>query len=226
MIATLENTLILIPVYNSYQHLIKLHQRIFRASPKCNLFCVNDGSTDLSLEMIKILQINYISFEENRGKGHALKTGFTYAKENNYQFVITLDSDLQHSPAYLRNFFIVQNKEKADMVIGFRSFNIHNMPLTRVMSNYLTSTILSHKTGKLILDSQSGFRMYNLQYFDADKLQTNRYQTETELLLSYISQNAKIAHTEIPVIYGNEISHISYLRDIQNFCKLMIKEWK
>ena len=151
MIATPENTLIIIPVYNSYTHLIKLHQEIYKAMPNCNLICVDDGSTDLSLEIIKILRINYISLESNMGKGFALKTGMSYAQENNYQYVITLDSDLQHDPAFLRNFFLVCNKEKADIVIGFRSFSFKNMPFPRVFSNYLTSLILSQKTGKFIL---------------------------------------------------------------------------
>jgi len=220
--ATLKNTLIIIPVYNSYRYIQKLYQTINNINPTFHVLFINDGSTDHSLDIIRVLEINHLNIPKNKGKGYALKMGLNYAKFNNYKYVITIDSDLQHDPSFINNFFLTQNKENADLVIGFRKFNFKNMPSERVLSNYLTSLIISEKTGTQIIDSQSGFRMYNLSFYDEKRKYSERYQMETEILLHYISQKATIAHTEIPVIYAEEISSISPFRDIVNFIKVIL----
>ena len=222
MKANIENTLIVIPVYNNARYITKLYQKINNIYQNAHLLFINDGSTDRSLEIMQILALNVLDLKKNKGKGFALKTGFEYAKTNKFQYVITMDSDLQHDPNYLPNFFITQNVENADLVIGFRDFSFQNMPFARVFSNAITSSIVSYKTGVEIMDSQSGYRLYNLDYYDKRNIITDKYQMETEILLSYIKQKALIAHTEIPVIYGEENSNISHLRDILNFIKIII----
>lgn len=222
--ANFKNTLIVIPVYNSSSHLSELFDFFKIHNPELSLLCVNDGSTDDSLDIIQKYIVNGISFKENRGKGFVLKTGLKYAKDNGYQFVITIDSDLQHDPSYIKNFIKTQNIENSDLVIGFRKFSLDKMPVARIFSNKITSFIISYLTGNEIFDSQSGYRLYNLDLFVFDEIHTERYQMETEILLNYLKKRAMISHTEIPVIYKNEKSNISHLRDIKNFIKVILKE--
>ena len=225
--ANIDNTLIVIPVYDSGLYLEKLFDRIESVCAGYNVLCVDDGSVDNSRDILKERNINFVSHDRNRGKGHALKTGMMYAKNNGYKFAITMDSDLQHDPRCIPNFFTTQNVEDADLVIGFRDFGLlkqNTMPFMRVMSNTMTSGIVSCVSKRNILDSQSGFRMYNLELFDENEITTDRYQMETEILFSYIHKNAVVSHVEIPIVYGGEKSHISHLRDIVNFVKVVIKE--
>jgi len=240
--ACIKNTLIVIPVYNSESHLEELLLRLLAAPSSMDILCINDGSLDNSLHVIKKHGIKCINLEKNRGKGFALRTGLTYAKNNGYEFVLTMDSDLQHDPSCVPNFLKTQGKESADLVIGFRDFNplricsyrfvfpslgriSGNMPIMRILSNYITSCIVSCMTKQNILDSQSGYRLYNLELFEEAEIKTDRYQMETEILLNYIRKNAVIAHTEIPIIYNDEKSYISHFRDIVNFVKVIISEW-
>ena len=226
-----NNTLIIIPIYNCEKHLSELFSRIKAVSEDCQILWINDGSTDNSLIIIKKHQIEdawvnrmkFIDLGRNRGKGYALKMGFIQAQRKGFQYVITMDADLQHEPALIPNFIKTQNLFEANLVIGFRNFNFRNMPFTRVFSNSITSSIVSHVTDKKILDSQSGFRLYDLNFFDEKEIKTDRYQMETEILLKFIKKGARICHTEIPVIYRNEKSHISHFRDIVNFVKVVGK---
>jgi len=246
--ADLRNTLIVIPVYNSGKHLEELFDRIRKSEVggiRYNILCVDDGSVDNSYHIIKKNKINNISHNKNRGKGYALKAGLTYAKVNDYKFVVTIDSDLQHDPKYISHLLLAQNIDNADLVIGFRDFkmlgcggagrsslrpyvhvgdSVDKMPFSRVISNTLTSSIVSSLSKRYIFDSQSGFRLYNLDLFDENEITTDRYQMETEILFNYINKNAIISHVEIPVIYKDEKSHISHLRDIGNFIKVIFKE--
>ena len=220
----IKNTLILVPVYDCEKHLEELFQRIFLVSRECHILCINDGSKDNSLQIIKRNGIKYIDLGRNNGKGYALKMGFLYAKRHGFDFVITMDGDLQHDPAFIPNFIETQNVFNAGLVIGFRKFSFKKMPFERVFSNSITSSIVSRKTGAKILDSQSGYRLYDLSYFDEKEIKTTRYQMETEILLKYIKKGAKVYHTEIPVIYKDEKSNISHLRDIVNFANVIFRK--
>jgi len=222
--ANVKNTLLVVPVFNSAAHLSELFYRIFEQSEKCQVLCINDGSTDNSIDIIKQHSVRYIDYEKNYGKGYALKMGMVYAKRNGYNFVLTIDSDLQHDPAVMINFIKTQRKQDSDLVIGYRRFNMFNMPFMRFMSNYITSSIVSGVVKQGILDSQSGFRLYNLDFFHEDDVYSERYQMETEILLRYAKNDAKISYTEIPVIYSNEVSNINNTRDITNFVKVIWKE--
>ena len=222
--STYNNTLIVIPVYNCQNHLDELFACIKNVSEDCQVLCVNDGSVDNSLYKMKQNKVNYIDLGRNRGKGYALRVALTHAKRKGFEYVITLDGDMQHDPACIPNFIQTQNIFDADIVIGFRNFKMNNMPIMRVLSNSITSSIVSYKTDIKVLDSQSGYRLYDLSFFNEKEIKTTKYQMETEILLQYLKKGAKLYHTEIPVIYKNEKSNIVHLRDIANFTKIILRK--
>ena len=46
---------------------------------------------------------------------------FNYAKENNFDILITLDGDGQHGPSHIPDFINALKTNKADVVIGSRN---------------------------------------------------------------------------------------------------------
>jgi glycosyltransferase involved in cell wall biosynthesis len=222
--ANIQNTLFVIPVYDCAMHLSELFIRMFARYQNCHILCINDGSTDNSLEIIEQHNVKYINFDQNNGKGHALTIGLTYAKRNGYQYVLTIDADLQHDPVAIESFFKTQNIDDTDIVMGFRRFNFSNMPFSRVLSNRITSNIVSSKVKQEVLDSQCGFRLLNLDFFNETDVYSHRFQMETEILIRYLKRGAKLSQTEIPVIYNDEKSNIVHLRDIWNFIRVIWME--
>jgi glycosyltransferase involved in cell wall biosynthesis len=219
--ASFQNTLIVVPIYNCAIHLSELFIRIFAELPHCHILCINDGSTDNSLEIVEQHNVKYINFDQNNGKGYALKIGLTYAKRNGYHYVLTIDADLQHDPVAIKKFLKTQSIDGSDIVMGFRRFNFSNMPFSRVFSNYITSGIISKIVKQEVLDSQCGFRLMNLDFFNETDVYNNRFQMETEILIRYLKRGAQLSQTEIPVIYNEEKSNIVHLRDIWNFIKVI-----
>jgi Glycosyltransferases involved in cell wall biogenesis len=63
------------------------------------LVVVDDGSTDATAETLDGLPVTLLSHPVNRGKGAALKTGFAWAIQQQYDGVVTLDADGQHDPS-------------------------------------------------------------------------------------------------------------------------------
>ncbi|MDP3682831.1 MAG: glycosyltransferase family 2 protein, partial [Ignavibacteria bacterium] len=109
------------------------------------LILVNDGSTQKIDDLIVTdSKINLLEFEKNMGKGAALKRGINEALIFGSEFIITLDSDYQHEPGFIPLF--LKALESSKFVIGKRNISFKQMPFLRVLSNTITSKVLSLKT--------------------------------------------------------------------------------
>jgi len=224
MKASKENTAIIIPAFNAAKYLRELVSRITVFLPNENLIIVNDASTDDTLRICYELNLKVVNFTANKGKGAALIAGFRAALKLGFNFAISIDADLQHRPEEIPSFWEKQNISNADMIIGKRKFRLGMMPLHRICSNSLTSIIVSLISGKKILDSQSGYRLYRLELVKGSEFVSERYQFESEIIIKYARKDAKFEFVPIETIYNGQESHISNFRDIVNFIKIIIHE--
>ena len=64
---------------------------------------VDDGSEDATVKIAKEAGAFVISHKTNRGKSSAIKTGFKYVLDNNFDYVVTIDGDGQHNPDEIPN---------------------------------------------------------------------------------------------------------------------------
>ncbi|OQX70967.1 MAG: hypothetical protein B6D62_03070 [Candidatus Cloacimonas sp. 4484_275] len=218
------NTAVIIPIYNGSAHLEKLLKRILKFFPKENIIAVDDASLDNSVEICVSFQIKVINFSVNKGKGAALTAGFREAIFQDFRYAFTIDCDLQHQPENFPDFIKLQNRRNSDLVIGKRNFAFAKMPFSRILSNSITSFVVSITTGYKILDSQSGFRLYSLDLIKKMSFRSERYQFETEIIFKFVRRKAKIDFVPIQTIYQTEKSYISHGRDIMNFVKIVIYE--
>ena len=224
MKADWQNTAIVVPIYNSEEHLTELFKRILKFFPPEQVFAVNDASTDGSEKICRNFTINLISVLENQGKGNALQEGFTAAHKKEFHFALSIDSDLQHKPEDFPAFIAKQNEQEVNLVIGKRDFSRDKMPFPRICSNATTSKIVSMFTKQKILDSQSGYRLYDLDLVQQFNFRTKRYQFETEVIIKIAKAGGMIDFIPIDTIYNGETSHISHLRDIKNFVNIVLHE--
>ncbi len=84
------------------------------------LICIDDGSSDRSLEILKEMQTTYsqlkvLSFTRNFGQSSAFDAGFKSALGD---ILITLDGDRQNDPQDIPK--LLQKLPDADMVCGWR----------------------------------------------------------------------------------------------------------
>jgi len=213
--------LVVIPAYNTARFLDDLINRIKNTSPTCDILVVNDGSTDNTAEIAQNQNVNILSNTKNQGKGFSLKRGFAYAIEKNYDYLITIDADLQHTPEDMARF--LKNCSNGSIVIGSRELTMQKMPLHRWLSNNITSLMVSIFGGKLVRDSQSGFRMFHCGNLKKIKGESNRFDFESELLLQSGLLDIDIKEIPVETIYGREESSISHIGDIFRFIKQI---WK
>lgn len=214
------NTAVIIPVYNAERHLPELYRQLLEHFPAEQLIFINDCSTDKSGKICQDFEATNHNFVVNQGKGAALQAGFQIAMEKGFEFALTIDADLQHDPAEIPNFLKKQNETGSAMIIGKRDFN-KTMPWQRIFSNSTTSKVVSIVTKQVIADSQSGYRLYQLDPIKKLVFKSSRYQFETEIIIKFAKLGAQIKFVSIQTIYNDEVSYISHFRDIGNFIAIV-----
>lgn len=186
------------------------------------VIAVNDGSNDKSEFLIKdIPDVHILSLKENMGKGYALQKGFEESLKYDLELVITLDADKQHSPDLIPDF--IEAAANFDIVIGNRLHNIKVMPFMRILSNKITSKLLSIRTGQKITDSQCGFRIYKKKVLENIKTSEKGYEAESEILIKASNVGFKIGFITIPTIYENETSKMNPVKAIIGFIKVLLR---
>jgi len=167
----------------------------------------------------------FIQHKENMGKGAALKTGLTYAQDHGYTHAITLDADLQHDPAMLPSFFNLIARYPTSMVVGVRKLTDPNMPFHRMISNNITSLMLSLRTGLRIHDAQVGYRSYPLNDSKLWDSIENGFQFESDVFFRASKLKYSLAWQPIPVIYSSEESHMHIVKDTLRFVRTYLRSF-
>jgi glycosyltransferase involved in cell wall biosynthesis len=218
-----DDIAIVIPAFNPGGKLAPVLSKTLTHIPKRQIIVVNDGSSDGTNAVAAKSGVQLVRHEKNRGKGAALKSGFEHALAMpQIQAVITLDADGQHDPKHVFEFIRAWRETSVDLIIGCRQLRWPPMPLWRVMSNRLTSALVSRRLGIKIPDSQSGYRLHSRRLLEQIHLTTNGYEMESELLLKAVRAKMKVGFISIATIYSGEQSHIQGWRDIGRFINMWL----
>jgi len=220
-----DGAAVVIPAYNAAAHLREVIERCAAVVPRERIIVVDDGSADDTFDIAHAACVTTIKHQENWGKGKALSTGIRKAHEMGAAYAFTIDADGQHDPAEMPAFLDRLREKGADIIIGNRMSDVRDMPWLRVMTNRFTSWIVSLKAGQKIPDSQSGYRLIRTSLFVQIRLETSRYETESEILIKASKLGARIDAVPIATIYGEEISAIHPFIDTLRFFRLVIKSF-
>jgi len=214
---------VIIPAFNAAKTIVTLIEKIQKEYPELDIIVIDDGSTDPSFSLAKKTKAIVLQHQLNLGKGEALKTGFGYAKEKKYSYVITMDADLQHDHKHINDFLQKAKTDTTDFILGTRNFSFQNMPWDRVLTNFITSVTLTLLSGQRIRDSQSGYRMISVEILRSIALKCQKYDLESEILIKAGRKGFKIDAVEISTIYEGSKSFINPFSDTGRFLKIC---WK
>jgi hypothetical protein len=158
--------LIVIPAYNEQKHIAGVLRAIRGRNLPADILVVNDGSTDETSAIAKQEGAMVVDLPFNIGYGGAVQTGFRFATEFGYAYVVTLDGDGQHSPDFIPVLLETMEREKADVVIGSRFIEGgYRMGIFRRMGVWLFSRIAYLCTGTHFSDPTSGYQLLNRRIF-------------------------------------------------------------
>jgi len=165
---------ILVPCYNEEASLPTLYEEVRRLMDKetaydWELFFVNDGSRDRTMEIIKELykkdsRISYVDLARNFGKENAMLAGFDHVKGD---CMVIMDADLQDPPSLIPD-MLKYWEEGYDDVYAKRNSRGKESWLRRKLS-MLFYTILDHSTRYDVLRNVGDFRLLDRKCIDALK---------------------------------------------------------
>lgn len=170
-------------------------------------------------------QVQLLHHPENRGKGAALKTAFSWIMENcpDTQGVVTADADAQHRPEDIRA-CALRMLETKKIVLGVRDFKAPDVPLRSRIGNTITKGIFRTFVGMNIADTQTGLRAIPRRELGRMLgIAGERYEYETNMLLAMKAQAIDFEQVKIQTVYiqENKSSHFRPLRDSWRIYKLI-----
>jgi len=155
---------LVIPVLNEKDSLPFLLDEIEAVMKKQSwsyeILCVDDGSTDGTVEVLRELSGKYayvrlFLFGYHRGKSAALSCGF---QNSHGAHVVTLDGDLQDTPGEIVKLWNVMEARKADLISGWKK--IRKDPWHKVVSSRLFNALVRCITGVNLHDFNCGLKIY------------------------------------------------------------------
>ncbi len=184
---------VICPFYNEEQILeqtvMKLLDQIEKLSITWELIVVNDGSTDGSIEIIKSLlkksiNLRYIGYPFNKGRGYALRQGIAKARGN---IIITTEIDLSWGEDIIERLY---NKMKELPQLDILVASPHlpggkykNVPFERVFLSWLGNFIIRAFVSNAVTMNTGMTRAYRREIIQNMPLEEDRKEFHLEVIL-------------------------------------------
>lgn len=218
-----ERVLVLIPALNAEPSVGDIVRSCRRFSE--NVVVIDDGSSDRTGEIARAAGATVLRHDVNRGKGAALKTGFTYALENGFDGVVTLDADGQHLPTEIPKILTARAESGAELIIGGRAHLFGHMLPRRRMANRFSAWSIARASGAGVTDSQSGFRFYSAKLLRAIALRSDGFDLESEVIVRAGRGGFRVMTTPIDLGFVDGVctSHYKPVADTLRIAWTVIK---
>ncbi len=204
---------VLIPAFNDVENIGNVLDELI-AFGFAGYIVVDDGSTDNTQVIARQKGAVVLRHPINQGVGAALRTGLSYAKENNIQWVLQIDGDGQHSANSIADLL---THDECDLAIGTRDWEKYHFGIVRKLAQQLLILTLRLNGVKGVNDPTSGFRLFgrNAINFYADTMPPNfigdtvealilgskeGLNIESQVVLMTPRQSGKSSHTGLKII--------------------------
>jgi glycosyltransferase involved in cell wall biosynthesis len=151
--------LVIVPAFNEQDVVGRTVAEIREQAPEADILVVDDGSIDETSVRGMRAGATIVRLPFNLGVGGAMRLGYRYAVENDYDYAIQVDADGQHNPAFIYKLTEPLGRGY-DVVIGarFAGEGDYSMTRSRRLASKILAAVMSRICGTRITDPTSGFR--------------------------------------------------------------------
>jgi hypothetical protein len=194
------NVWLVIPVFDEVATIGEVVRGARRSGP---VVVVDDGSGDRSGDVAAAAGAEVIRHARRLGKGQALRTGFTVARQRGATHVVTLDGDGQHAPEDVPTLLAAARQAPGAIIVGSRvdaEGEAPQVPAERLNAIRVAGFFVNWASGLSLRDTQSGFRVYPLSALDGLTLRRGGFVLETEVLVNAAARGLSVFEVPITVI--------------------------
>ena len=213
---------VIIPTYNNAGTLAHVLTDVLEYAP--DVIVVNDGSTDNTAEVLCEFRdrADIVSYPRNRGKGYALKTGLSHARQRGFDYAMTIDSDGQHRASDIPKMVQAVIEHPGALVVGARDLTRVDINGKSSFANKFSNFWFRVQTGRNLTDTQTGYRVYPLKHLHGLRMLTYRYEAELELLVFAAWNGVRIVSVPIDVYYPPRSERVSHFKPALDFTRISI----
>ena len=168
-------------------------------------------------------QVSVLFRRENGGVGAAMKTGFDWALQRDFHFIVKVDADDQMDVARVPQMISLIATGQADAVKGNRFDSVgdlEGMPVIRILGNAGLSLIAKFSSGLwTINDPTNGFFAISRLALEAVQHQklNDGFFFESDMLFRLGLSNCNVQELPMSAIYGRERSNLVISRVLFTF---------
>lgn len=190
---------VVMPIYNERATLRRVVNSVLslKLPFEIELLCVDDGSTDMSREILAELQTQYPAMRvllqpRNMGKGAALRRGI---QEATGEFVVIQDADLEYDPSEYPLLLEPLIERKADVVYGsrFMGGKPHRvLYFWHSVGNWLLTLFSNALTDLNLTDMETCYKAFRREVIQAIPLEENRFGFEPEVTVKIAKRRLRV----------------------------------
>jgi dolichol-phosphate mannosyltransferase len=210
-----SNAIVIIPTYKERENIRSIIDTVFALPKEFHILIVDDNSPDGTAQIVEQLQEAYNTPAETKlhllkrpgklGLGTAYITGFKFALERGYEYILEMDADFSHDPKDLVHLYLSCAEFGSDVSIGSRyatGVNVVNWPMGRVLLSYFASSYVRLITSIPVHDTTAGFVCYSrkvLETIALDQIRFVGYAFQIEM--KFIAWKFGFVLKEVPIIF-------------------------
>lgn len=196
---------VVIPVYNEKDTIERVIEKVRSCGIKTEIIIIDDFSTDGTRELLrgelknKVDKVLY--HKKNRGKGVALRHGFSAATGD---FVVVQDADLEYEPKDFVHLIqpFISGECDADAVYGSRYLRSNRFRVDgfyHELGNKILTTLSNICSNLSLSDMETCYKMFRREVIQSIHLEEDRFGFEPEITARLARKRYRIY--EVPISY-------------------------
>ena len=227
---------LIMPVYNEGPTLRTVLEQLGKVDMPVpwELIIVDDGSHDGAVDGVERSwvpsadQVLVVKARRNRGKGSALRKGFSLASGD---ILGVQDADLEYDPAQIPDLIEPILEGRTDVVFGSRQFGSHaSYSFWYVVGNRLMSLTASALFDRYITDAYTCYKFFTRDRYDQLRLTADGFEIEAELTGGLLHNGARVF--EMPITYtarsrdeGKKIRPKDGIQGVLRLARVRLRGW-
>lgn len=205
--------LVAMPVYNEAKYVRQSLAQVRLYHDQ--ILVIDDGSTDDTPNILADCHdchgVNVIRHTSNLGYGRSLIGAFNWAAANGYDWVITIDCDLQHEPARIPDFIREIETDQWDIISGSRYLRPDAQddlpPADRRSINSTVTCIINDLFKLNLTDSFCGFKAQRVSAIQKLQLDAPGYAFPMQYWPRAVYAGLRIKEIPVRLIYNDPGRH-------------------